>query len=775
METNYTLQIGSALLATTFYPKAGYSWFGQHVYRVPASVRRNKVAEFSRNSLLKHLQKTLYTNFYCPGKAVPPRNAAPVTRRDAASLFLKNLSAANKGKGHQDIGWIVESSDELGVTVRKHGLRLRVQSRDCFVEDGQDLIKGQIIAIRWPKELFETAPGFYTAIGNQPSPSEGIRSIVRFYWNLKPKGAIELVRYTTKYLNASGMAFRLKVLNDSARYNRCDSGVLYLDKIIAEKAKNTISLLYAKVAPHLKQSVPAFTRKLAPGLAMADDPGNGESFGMNRCRLLADGMISAHEKRSGSLEDRIQVVEARFLKENVSINRPYLKNESQDDLRFQLRYESPAHVINRLNASVELDLRRVLAVAIGIGEILCREAIWHDQYCTWIGKRLGSDGHKGRLNATSHETLGPNLYAGSSGVAWFLAELAIVTGDKRVRKTALGAIRHSLARAEFMHDSLRLGSYVGWLGIALSAARIGTLFGEQCLLKQATRLMKRALSESSQLWEPDMMGGNAGAIVSILVLRRILDSPDLLAYAIRLGDELLQRAWISEIGRSWKSEIHQYKHDLTGFSHGTAGIGYALLELFKETEEVRYRDAAEDAFRYERHWFNDKAANWPDFRQEARKAKRKPKRRSFTLAWCHGAPGIAISRLHGYQITNSKVCLHEAKIALQTTAKAVQSCLTAEEPDFSLCHGLAGNTDILLYGNQVLGDGAKERVRLVTDAVNFGVNRYLQQKSKWLCGSVSGQNPSLMVGLSGVGLLFLRFYCKTLPTPLALHTAADDT
>ena len=42
-------------------------------------------------------------------------------------------------------------------------------------------------------------------------------------------------------------------------------------------------------------------------------------------------------------------------------------------------------------------------------------------------------------------------------------------------------------------------------------------------------------------------------------------------------------------------------NNLTGFSHGAAGIGYALLELYAITKELKFLMAAENAFSYENH------------------------------------------------------------------------------------------------------------------------------------------------------------------------------
>ena len=69
----------------------------------------------------------------------------------------------------------------------------------------------------------------------------------------------------------------------------------------------------------------------------------------------------------------------------------------------------------------------------------------------------------------------------------------------------------------------------------------------------------------------------------------------LLDLAARLADELLVSADKSDIGYSWASPGLKNQHNLTGFSHGTAGVAFSLLELFAVTGNGRYRDAAERA------------------------------------------------------------------------------------------------------------------------------------------------------------------------------------
>ena len=69
-------------------------------------------------------------------------------------------------------------------------------------------------------------------------------------------------------------------------------------------------------------------------------------------------------------------------------------------------------------------------------------------------------------------------------------------------------------------------------------------------------------------------------------------------------------------------------------------------------------------------FFNSDVGNWPDFREESQRPNRKSPP-SYKTFWCHGAPGIALSRLRAYQITGNEVYKEEAEIALNTTRAAV--------------------------------------------------------------------------------------------------------
>jgi hypothetical protein len=62
----------------------------------------------------------------------------------------------------------------------------------------------------------------------------------------------------------------------------------------------------------------------------AEDPGNGESFGMHRCRMIAEGIVDAWIAGDQSVETRWNAIGARFSAGGFQLNLPYLGAGSID-------------------------------------------------------------------------------------------------------------------------------------------------------------------------------------------------------------------------------------------------------------------------------------------------------------------------------------------------------------------------------------------------------------------------------------------------------------
>jgi lantibiotic modifying enzyme len=262
----------------------------------------------------------------------------------------------------------------------------------------------------------------------------------------------------------------------------------------------------------------------------------------------------------------------------------------------------------------------------------------------------------------------------------------------------------------------------------------------------------------------DLISGAAGVIVALLALESCGAGDALRGLAVRLGDELVRSGVQQENVCFWKSPLFPAQRPLTGLSHGAAGIGYALLELFQATGNPQYRETAERAFNYERACFDEGMRNWPDFRGIPTRNQAPRHHQNFPVFWCHGAPGIALSRLRAYEILRDDRYKFEAVAALRTTKAWTEKMLGVEEVNFCLCHGLAGNAHILARGSESLAQDFAGGDELAREVAAAGIRQYARRDHRWPFGMLGHRAPGLMAGLSGVGLFYLALCNPTLPS-----------
>jgi lantibiotic modifying enzyme len=403
-----------------------------------------------------------------------------------------------------------------------------------------------------------------------------------------------------------------------------------------------------------------------------------------------------------------------------------------------------------------------IEAAVRLGREIAAAALWSNERCSWIGG-MPDEGPTGVV--MTYSAFGPDLYGGTAGVGFVLAEIFDASGalEPDLRRTALGAIEHALSRADELAPSVRLGAYGGQLGVALCAARVGTILGEPHLIERAASLVDTVDYEAEPL-ENDLIAGRAGGILALLALRELGVEAATLDRAVTLGNDLLAAADRDQSGWSWPAPSAPDQRNLTGLSHGAAGVGVALLELHRASGEDAFRIGAEAAFAYERSVYDPRVGNWPDLREHSMRGWPEAVPPPCSTLWCHGAPGIALSRLRACELGAGNGCEEEARQALETTAAAVRAQLG--DGNYSLCHGLAGNAEVVNDGGSLLEDDAATLARSVADA---GIERYLETGAPWPLGVYEGQSDSLLVGRAGTAYFYLRLHDPDRPSVLLLR------
>ncbi|AFZ24513.1 hypothetical protein Cylst_2283 [Cylindrospermum stagnale PCC 7417] len=278
-------------------------------------------------------------------------NALPLNLENNTFLgvdlgFYERLHESNMGKGYFDPGWSVLTEKSDGVlAVTKGGLRLYIERNKHLQPIEQAAVVGDLVAIKLPKNRVQN--GFYVAVGNvgfsTDYPAITQLTTVRIYFNLTPEGAVSVMGSLTQRLNDLVIPFSFKVLYNPHDYGRHDSGVLYFDKRNYEAIREVLQVVYRENKWHFQPEIPLFTMQLAPGLGLAEEPDQKfveqESFGMNRCQIVANGLLEAWYHRDESTEGQMQAICGHFSRLGIELESVYLNANSEDIYR-QLGFEN---------------------------------------------------------------------------------------------------------------------------------------------------------------------------------------------------------------------------------------------------------------------------------------------------------------------------------------------------------------------------------------------------------------------------------------------------
>lgn len=242
-----------------------------------------------------------------------------------------DLARANRGQAFMDIGWVVETVPGDGsVIATKHAARRRFYPGEFLTQrnPGGKPEAGDPILVHAPVEgRASPSDAFCFAFGETVSPFGQSEDLIRFYWNISADGAPSLVLLITGELNRFQIPFRFKCPWRESEYYRLDCAVLYVHKFYWPTVSKLARRIHARIAGNLCPGAPPLTRPLALGLSLAEDPGEGRSFGMHRCTILARAALDLR----GNLDaDPLDTAIRHFREAGLDLRFPYLNPGSED-------------------------------------------------------------------------------------------------------------------------------------------------------------------------------------------------------------------------------------------------------------------------------------------------------------------------------------------------------------------------------------------------------------------------------------------------------------
>jgi len=386
------------------------------------------------------------------------------------------------------------------------------------------------------------------------------------------------------------------------------------------------------------------------------------------------------------------------------------------------------------------------AEADNIAAELARYAVRRGPGAAWIGLDWLGDSDVFQLVC-----LGPDLYNGATGIAFFLAAHAAVTDSKPSAELALAALSHlrkglkgrnsaRMARALGIGGATGLGSIV--YGLTVTAKFLGDaeLLADA---EAAARLFTHELIAADK--QLDVMGGSAGAILSLLRLYRDTGSADVLGRATQCGQHLMAQSRRGPEGRRRVGAA-----ELNGMSHGAAGFAYALAALAAATAREGFAQIAAECIAFENATYDANRHNWPD---------RRAAEPHWPCQWCHGAPGIGLARLAAAKRgTESQTILADIRNAV-----AGVECGKLTPVD-TLCCGALGTIEfyceaaVALKRDDLRAQAGARLMAVLQRAASSGDYRWNSGRRQF--------NLGLFRGLAGVGYTLLRRVDASLPNVL---------
>jgi hypothetical protein len=267
--------------------------------------------------LVASLADVLYERCYCRDQ----RRPSPPGGRDGTTI-TEALSAANPTADGWDRGWTVEDGGEDGDLLVRKGDWTRLARKGDY-PPAAPVEPGSIVDLRRPAEDAQLQAAFFHVFGATLGDRYDEFVSARVYLNCSAAAAPAVLREVAGALNRYRVPFSMKLLERTELYDRLDPCVLYVGRRHLAFVGALLLDLVPRL-PALEAATPLFTKAIAPGIAVADSPPGGASFGGDRMRLVAHGIVDAWRAGSQSVADRRDATRRRFEEAGLDLDRPWL-------------------------------------------------------------------------------------------------------------------------------------------------------------------------------------------------------------------------------------------------------------------------------------------------------------------------------------------------------------------------------------------------------------------------------------------------------------------
>lgn len=349
-----------------------------------------------------------------------------------------------------------------------------------------------------------------------------------------------------------------------------------------------------------------------------------------------------------------------------------------------------------------------------------------------------------------------SVFSGVAGIVLFLADYFSLTGNVTARDLAADALRWCTAPAR--PPSVEPGGvplpqslYSGAAGLGLASLRLALATGDAEAMRQASVAAERVVAAEPGPWADFGRGATGEGLFLVRLWRATGEDPHLAGAVVR-GEWFRDHAIRDEHGCHWlrvDDADNPRSRSCTGWSTGSAGIGYFLLLLHEATRDEQRatlaRDVAETLLKQARP--DRGGLGWPYVIGRADDLAR--------CQWCIGAPGIGFFFAGAHQVLGEPTYLAAAKAAGETT-----HAYGDVRGNPSQCHGLAGSAELFLELYRTT------RAPLWLDRAHEFALRALRYRTAtpegdvWQADEPGYHSPDFFCGAAGAGHFFLRLQAR---------------
>ncbi len=275
--------------------------------------------------LLRHIYRQIYA---IGGVALPERMNCG--RRESLRGALMNISVRPDS---WSMGWRLRQLAGRNGALVQRGHISRVVRHGSYVtmnEDSGSRI-GDAVSILSRARTIDASGSVVRFYGIELFPPFDELLAVRFYLHVCDEGAPGVAMVLPPLFDRYRIPFQLKVMTADEDADRADACTLYIDSAHFNIVKPLLVESLSEFEEHLVSATPLFTRRLSCGLALAEDPLDGNSFGLARCATIAAALCAAFKRGICDPAGRAASIEEAFRAQDVDVDRLFLRSKVSTD------------------------------------------------------------------------------------------------------------------------------------------------------------------------------------------------------------------------------------------------------------------------------------------------------------------------------------------------------------------------------------------------------------------------------------------------------------